>query len=118
MPLVKIIKEIAARAILALTADANFVKDVHVWSPALKELIDPTKHPDVSEKFPWYGPKFKDVVENTILRPPKRWPEVNEILAGEIHAALSGAKPVEDALHTAAREIARIQGTKAPYAGT
>jgi len=113
-------KETAARAILALTADADFVKIAvlrYGWSPALKELCDPTKHPDISEKYPWYGPKFKDVVENTILRPPKRWPEVNEVLAGEIHAALSGAKSVEDALHTAAREIARIQGTKAPYAG-
>jgi multiple sugar transport system substrate-binding protein len=113
-------KDIAAKAILALTADVNFVKDIWVlhigWSPALKDLIDPMKHPEVSKKFPQYGAGFRDVIETTVLRPYKKWPEVNEVLAGEIHAALSGAKKVEDALHTAAREIARIQGTKAPYA--
>jgi multiple sugar transport system substrate-binding protein len=79
--------------------------------------IDPTKHPEVSKKYPQYGPTFKDVIETAILRPYKRWPEVCDVLAGEIHAALAGAKKVEDALHTAAREIARILGTKAPYAG-
>ncbi|MEM2179143.1 MAG: extracellular solute-binding protein [Candidatus Methanomethylicaceae archaeon] len=113
-------KDIAARAILALTADIDFVKDLWVlhigWSPALKDLIDPLKHPEISKKYPQYGPIFREVVESTILRPYKNWPQVNEVLAGEIHAALSGAKRVEDALHTAAKEIARIQGTKAPYA--
>jgi multiple sugar transport system substrate-binding protein len=114
-------KDVAAKAILALTADVEFVKEIWVlhigWSPALKELIDPTKHPEVSKKYPQYGPTFKDVIETAILRPYKRWPEVCDVLAGEIHAALAGAKKVEDALHTAAREIARILGTKAPYAG-
>ena len=68
------------------------------------------RDPDLQARYP-YLERFRPLAEQTVLRPPvPQYEQLSDILQRQLNAAISGDRPVAEAMRQAARESRQLLG--------
>jgi len=88
------------------------MKELMLMGGHLQARLDLYKDPDIIAKIP-IAPAYYELYKRGTLRPiHPEYMTLSDMLQTELHAALSGMKPVETAMNDAAKKIADFLGTK------